>query len=429
MIDLLKRIWGRSHKAITGRLKKDPTGGYQGGVHFSAENILDNLPPFSLIQAELMTYDPVVQFGLTVRDGALRSAEVKVDGPPHIAKYVARQWSMIWSHYSRLLLRTKMWGFAGFQVSYRESGTGSLEIESLKEFSPHDIRPLRSKSGGIVGLAVKPRGIRSSEDTGGKVRLLMPQALYTTFGARWEIPWGRSILRRSYPAWWKKWMKHGVRDVTRLRMLKDAYRGDTLEVPFNKTAELPDGTIVPWRDIAREMGENMKDGSLVVIPQMVDANGNKLINYTPPQDTGNPVGIWTWGDNTDRDIWRGMDVFEEVIQASETGSGYAGRSIPLMMFLSAVTVEFEELLQAVDNMVLRPLACLQFGREVEYEIQAVSLIDTFAKDVQGSSIGGSGIGTPASAGPEPAAEPVVQNRVQVSPVNGNGAPVAVQRRV
>jgi len=187
-------------------------------------------------------------------------------------------------------------------------------------------------------------------------------------------------------------MDHGSKKVQQQRMIKDAYRGDIFFAPMYKTLNLPDGTKLPWMDILREAAEAMMSGSSAVLPQMVDSNGNKEVEYTPPSDTGNPSAIYTWGDNLDRDIRAGLDLPEEVIQAATTGSGFSGRSIPFSVFLGACTDEAEELLAAIDEQVLRPLAWIAFGGRPEYTIDAVDLIDTFAEAVQGSMMAGQSFG-------------------------------------
>lgn len=69
----------------------------------------------------------------------------------------------------------------------------------------------------------------------------------------------------------------------------------------------------------------------------------------------------------------------EVIQASNSGSGYAGRWIPFAVALSAVHLELAELIRCIDRDILRPVAQLNFGREVQYEIHPVSLVKIYAE--------------------------------------------------
>jgi hypothetical protein len=53
-----------------------------------------------------------------------------------------------------------------------------------------------------------------------------------------------------------------------------------------------------------------------------------------------------------------------------------------MVALSAVQTELSELVRALDRDLLRPLTHLNFGREPQYEIRPVPVIETFGKRLQ-----------------------------------------------
>ena len=142
--------------------------------------------------------------------------------------------------------------------------------------------------------------------------------------------------------------------------------------------QLPTGETIAWRDIAREMLEARTSGGAMTLPLMYDADGNKLMDYTPPQDVGGATPVFDWKRDIDSEIWKALEVPPEVIEAASPGSGYSGRSIPLMVALGAVQMEFAELVRAIDRDVLRPAAQLNFGFKPSYEIGPRNLIETFA---------------------------------------------------
>jgi len=358
---------------------------------------IEDLPLFHYWHARAMLFDPVVRFGLNVRNSAISCAEVEVTGASEaVVSFVKKQWEFLWGKYSSKLAHTKRYGYGGYEVVYRQRA-GQLLIDGLREFSPIDCRPLLVR-GDIVGVSVKTANF-------GKTRLIAPRGLLCTFDAEFNDPYGRSILRRSYSPWWEKWMDGGAVKVSRLRMIKDAYIGDTLTYPMNQKIVLPDGTEVPWRDIIRELGENRLAGGIMALPALFDGQGRELVKYTAAHDTGRPEGIWQWVTNLDVNIWRGMDVFEEVIKASETGSGYSGRSVPLMMFLGACNDEVTELDEAIDRQVLRPLVWLNFGGDPEYSIAPKDLVETFAKKTQGNAMGGGAMGGTGGGQPRQPGQP------------------------
>jgi hypothetical protein len=106
--------------------------------------------------------------------------------------------------------------------------------------------------------------------------------------------------------------------------------------------------------------------------------GNKLVDYTPPQGVPGYTQIFRWKADLDLEIWKALEVPPEIIQAQTSGSGFSGRWIPFAVALSAVHQELAELIRCIDRDILRPIAQLNFGRSVQYEIRPKSLVETYA---------------------------------------------------
>jgi hypothetical protein len=143
--------------------------------------------------------------------------------------------------------------------------------------------------------------------------------------------------------------------------------------------QLASGETVAWRDVAREMGETRQSGGTMTLPMLYDRDGRRLVDYTPPQDVGTATGIFEWMRFLDTEIWKALEVPPEIIEASRVGSGWSGRSVPLVIALSAVQLEFAELVRCVDRDLLRPLVELNFGPAVRYDLKPLPLIDVYAK--------------------------------------------------
>jgi len=429
MIRLLGRLYKRlSRDTIKQRLvAMDETRGYKPPRNHAHELLVDELPLFTVWTARLMVRDPQVRFGLNVRNAGLFPAQVKVSAKePAVTKYVGKLWQQLWSKHSHHMLKAKQWGYQGVQILYRSAReTGQLQIEGVKAFSPHDTRALHHY-GKALGFSVRTRQPSPERAAFSKRPLYAPKALWLTYDAEFGGLYGHSLLKRAYSPWFEKWMTHGYKKTLQLRMLKDSYVGDVVRYPWGRIETMPDGTQMSWRDIMREVEENRMAGGTIALPKLYDTEGRDLVDYSPPTDTGNPVGIFTWGETLDTEIWKGMDVFPEVVQASETGSGFSGRSIPLLMFLSALSTEFRELLQQVDEMVLRPCVWLEFGKDAEYEIEPVPLVEVFAEDLEGSDMGGPMGGNQPGGGEQPPMQQAPsQSPAQApsqSPAGGNGNP-------
>ena len=282
---------------------------------------IDELPPFTLHVAELMRFDPQVRIGLGARNGLLMAAEVEVTGSDdRVVRWVQHQWDALWHGSAHQLLRAKLYGFLPFEVVYRRAGGGQFARPdrsraahrsspramcgcscaatrswglSTRRRAPRDLDAGEARQGSHQG---SPPGSREAYD-----RPPRPAALVCTFDAECANPYGCALLARAYPAWFEKWMPGGAKRTLRLRMVKDAYIGDIFWYPANQHVQLPDGTQITWRDLAREIVESRASGGAMTLPLIRDSLGNKLLDYTPPQGVPRPHAnlpledaTWTW---------------------------------------------------------------------------------------------------------------------------------------
>lgn len=333
---------------------------------------VDELPPFSLPTVDLMRFDPQVRIGLGARNGILLQGQVtfETDNEP-LRTWLERQWRRLWSQHAHQLIKAKLYGYLPIEVMYEEGTDGRrIEVASLRDQHPRSVR-LLSAEGRIVGFETQP------SSTGQPVRVLAPKALVCTFDAEFGNPYGCSLLERAYPAWYEKWTDGGAKKALRLRMMKDAYVGDIVWYPAGQKIQYADGREVSWRQVAQDILDHRMTGSAMTLPLIYDEQGNKLVDYTPPQDVSGGTQIFEWKRDVDREIWKALEMPPEVIEASTTGSGFAGRWIPLTIALGAVQAEFNELVACLDRDVLRPIAQWNFGR-VRYEVQPKSFVELFS---------------------------------------------------
>ena len=364
-------------------LDKDPTANYQSTrFAYYGELFVQNIPLWRLWTARLMlTSDPIVNFSMNIRNAALMAAEVRIKAAKEeVAVWAAKQWDTLWNKHRSKLVSAKKWGFAALQCLYKVNNQGLIEIADVKDFAPEDCRALELDSK-LVGMRVKD------------ARIFQPQALWITFGAEFGSKYGVAVTRRQYPAWFEKWMDHGAKRLMQLRMIKDAYIGDIFWYPPNINIQLPDGKQISWRDMMREVAENRLSGAALTLPRLYDSSGKELTGYTPPQQVSGITEVFAWVQHCDDNILKGADIPLEVVQAASTGSGYSGRSIPFLVLLNVCNTELIEVVQAVTDQVLRPLAWLNWGGDPELEILPVNLVESFSRDVAGSPLGGSGIGS------------------------------------
>lgn len=366
------------------KLQTDPTKDYHyTKYNYFGELFVQNIPLWRLWTGRMMlTSDPIVSFSMNIRNAALMAAEVVVEAKkPEVAEWVQKQWDYLWNYHRVSLLSAKELGFAPMQTMWKEDEKGNLNICGLKEFAPEDCKG-QEKGGRLVGFRVK----------GGQ--LFFPQGLWINFDSKYGNAYGNPITRRQYPAWYEKWMERGAKRLQQLRMIKDAYIGDIFWYPPDMNIELPDGTVIPWRDILREIGEARMSGGAMTLPLKLDSNGHELTRYQPPTPIPGATEIFNWVEYCDENILRGGDIPFEVVQAASTGSGFSGRSIPFLVLLSVCNTELGQTVQQTDERSIRPVASLNFGGDPEYTIKPRSLVESFSADIQGSSLAGGSIGGP-----------------------------------
>lgn len=384
-------------------LGTDPTRDYHSTRYsYFGELMVTNLPMWRLWTARMMlTSDPVVDFSFAIRNAALAAGEIIVESPnSRVREWVQQQWDYLWNHHRPKLLAHKKYGFAALQVLWKiRKEDGLLHIDGLKDFAPEDCRALEVSGNKLCGMKVKGKPVYN------------PQALWLKFASEFGNQYGVAITRKQYPCWYEKWMDHGAKRLQQLRMVKDAYIGDIFWYPPNLKVDLPSGESISWKDLLRETAEHRFSGGAMTLPMIYDTQGKELTKYTPPQNIGGATEIFNWVDYCDDGIFKGAGVPLETIEASETGSGYSGRSIPMIMLFSNCTEELVELVQLVDEQVIRPGAWLNFGNDPDYDIKALSLVESLSDDVGSGAMGGP-IGGTAQPPEQPQQIPPSNKNVQ-----------------
>lgn len=381
----------RTKGELKEKLTTDPTRDYQTSrFSYYGELFVQNLPLWRLWTARMMlTSDPIVNFSLNIRNAALMAADVTVKGSrPEVASWVKKQWDYLWNRHRPKLVSAKKWGFAALQPLWKNGADGKLDLCGLKDFAPEDARALQ-QGNKLCGSRVKGFPI------------YFPQALWLSFGPEFGNVYGVAVTRRQYPAWYEKWMERGAKRLQQLRMIKDAYIGDIFWYPPNMTIELPGGKKLSWKDMVREIGENRYSGGALTLPRFRDNLGNELTGYTPPQQVPGATEIFQWVEHCDEGILYGADIPFEVVQAADTGSGFSGRSIPFLVLLNVCNNELVEIVQQVDEQIIRPVAWLNYGGDPDYTIEPKNLVESFSADVSGSPLAGSAIGGEGGRAPIP----------------------------
>lgn len=160
---------------------------------------------------------------------------------------------------------------------------------------------------------------------------------------------------------------------------KNAYHGGVIRYPHKDYVQ-PDGTIYSAREMAREQGERLKTGGIVVFPNARDADGRYQWEWDPPAIQGNASEIREYPRDLDVEISRGLGIPDSVLtDPSGTGS-YAGRRVPERAFYISLEQVLSELINALKTQIIDPLLKLNFEGDHEYEIITKPLVEVMSPE-------------------------------------------------
>lgn len=324
---------------------------------------MQNRPPFNpIVRVPEMTQDPRVIFGLDTIKGPLNArARFYVDcDDTSVKEFLVNNITRFWRTSVNIPLQGVEWGWSGSEVMYKRDESGQIRFDRLVHLQPRDVKA-RTTDGRLTSIGVK--GVTGHT---GEIRLGGMKGFWYTHWREQHRWHGRSRLFGAYPAWLEYWTPDGARDMRRLFFHKYAYDGGTAWYPVQNVL-LPDGSEASSKEIMREAVEKKKSGGMYFFPAAPDPN-TPWFRIDPPTTQPPPTGLMEYMNELEAEIFSGMVIPKEILSASETGSGYSGRLIPLQAFFYSLQQIVNTLISDVDAQILRPLVRLNFGRVPEYEI-------------------------------------------------------------
>lgn len=340
--------------------------------------------PFFLSMIDLMWLDPQVRYAVNISNAPFQSAEVSVTSPDEeVAKFVLEQFDRIWATSHDKILRAKIYGFGGYEVIYKDN-KGRWEFAHLKDFHPRDVYPLllpdsHEFSGTRIGMRIK----HVEDDLAGYVDLQYPNYLWLSYNSKYGSNFGESCLSTAYTPWKSKCLEGGAQTLLKTFMFKHSLVGMKVRYPEGRKIRLPDGSEVSGRDLAREIMDLAQYGSCFALPSN-QTEGKYDFDIEPPLNISGDTQLLEWIDSLDKTILKAITIPQEIVEAGGTGSGYAGRSFPMSVFLLARDVEFTNYVREINQQIIYPLVCFNFGKErADYDIEPKSFLETFGEAIGG----------------------------------------------
>ncbi len=336
------------------------------------------LPLFTFTTIRAMLMDPTIRLGLAMRiaplcaaEFAYKTGETWTEGlkaeTPEVGEFVWKQLKRIWKNDLKKILRAQTWGWSAGEVLYRLNDNRQVEFDRILDRNAVDVRAL-TKHGDVKGVEfLRAGGARSSN-----VKLRFPKAFWHAFDAEAGNPYPLPILHGAYSSWADKWLDGGALDVRRLFMHKDAYGGTRIGYPGGTTNIESKGE-VPNRDIARQIAEQAKAGSVITHPTGTDSNGKDMWTVTDARVPTNPLHILDYPKDLDTEMLRGLEIPDDVLTSESTGA-WAGKVIPQRAFYTGLEGWLNEVIAVIVMQILEPLVLLNFGRAAGFEVNTKPLV-------------------------------------------------------
>lgn len=337
-----------------------------------------DLPLFSFEMIKYMLLDQTIKLGLAMRAAPLCAAQfgyeengqwtdgVRAD-KPDVKAFVESQLRKVWDFHIHKLLSAQVWGWSGGEVTYKtEDVPGTTKkrivIDDLLGVHAADCRAL-TRHGKLAGVRVS----MIMRD------LSVPGTGYWhAFNPDPRSFYGRGVLIGAYSAWADKWLDGGALDVRRLFMHTDAYGGARIGYPPGTMDIDGKGENIPNRDVAREIVEQYRSGSVQTYPNVYDEHGNKLWTVEDAKVSGNPGHILQYPKDLDVEMLRGLEIPDDVLTAEATGS-WQGKQVPMQAFYQGLNRWLFELVACVTQQILEPLVLWNWGRAEDFHVEAKPL--------------------------------------------------------
>lgn len=339
------------------------TAGYQSGYSSLPAWAWGDAPIWmSAQQIDRMMLDPTIRMGIRALTGPMHAAKFEVSGSAEdmVKAYALAQMRSLWSHAGKIV-RAVVWGWAPNEVLYsRDADTGMVSISGLKDIHPWDAFVL-TYGGRYAGIDVDGNADLPNSQKDGRPTLPGVTGLWVTHDAQFGGWYGRSRLRGAWRAWEALNRRaDGLYASQTLAGYKYAYRGETAHV-IGINQKFTDGPYSGryYGDVVRQQLESKRNGAVAVMPR--DKDGRRIVEIDPPDVMNEPKVLEGAIRKMEDLILMSLGVPPEVIRAADTGSGYSGRSIPMMVLYDAINEILSEIVsQCVERLII-PLTELAFG--------------------------------------------------------------------
>ena len=297
---------------------------------------------------------------------------------PEVEDFALAELTEWWSNGREKAQRAYEYGRGGAEIVYKAEG-GYLKYGGTRDFFPLDCTVLTRKKE-YAGIRVRAQE-RGSTDLWGP-SWCPAKGFWFAHNTRYSRYYG---LPQVYPAWrpWRRLAgRDGGEETIDGAVYRFAYCGPIGRYPMEDIPTKPTGFAgysanqqpITNRDKMREFVENAKAGVSIAMSSRRDESGNYVWDLDWPEHTIEVDGLLRYADSLEKQISLGIGIAPELLEASETGSGYSGRAIPLEVFYIRQQAIAENLVRAWLAQIGMPLIKWNFGPEAWVKIKVPSIL-------------------------------------------------------
>ena len=362
-----------------------------------------------------MRFDSQVSHCLNFRMAPIYSAEFDVSASHSgVKKYVQDILDRFWRCSLNVALEMLAYGYNGSEPIYAEE-KGSIVFDYLRPIHAFDIKPWTYK-GQLQRLRVTNTLGVTRGSNGGDVDLpvasgkVPAKGLWLVHDSMYSQWFGRSVLAPAWLPWRFKTMPDGAHDIINKWYYKHAYSGMVVKYPNRTYQDELGGPEIPAKDFALQMGEQVKSGANLALPSEKDQNGNPLWEIAQYAEANGDGGglIEYLNQYLDIQIQRGIGIPDEVITHQGATGGYSRSMVALAAFMMCEEQILNNIVEVLDDQVIRPLVLLNYGGKAQYKIKPKSLVEAALSQQQGGQPVGAGV----TGMQQPGQQPVMPQDVQ-----------------
>lgn len=302
-----------------------------------------------------------------------------------VAEFVAATLNRFWSAGLVEALECVQFGTAAGIPVYKQGDDGKVQYRRLRGVRHTDCLA-------FVDRQRRVGAIQSSRQGGFTYK--SPRCFWLPLEPEFGSLYGTPRTLGGFHPWWLLTMPNGAIDAMCKWYFKCSAHAGIIRHPDGSIKE-NDGTQTFYRDVARQIVEYGQAMAVFTLPSRKNDKGDYDWSFEPAKINGSGREYLELVENLKKQIWEGMGIPPEVIQAGEQG-GFAGRRVPQAAFYQSLESLRDSVVVAVQQYILDWLVLANFGRPVEYDIVCDPLSP--ADSQQGPMPPG---GTPAPLPPPP----------------------------